>query len=176
MEFMRSEDTFRGLSPPQKPGWEARAMKRSTPHTPQRPGPLPFMRPLQKTLLKALLTFSLTLLASPLLLACGSKTIESHPDQLVGVGLILKTSPQGAVVDQVINSGPADHAGLRKGDRVLSVDGEYVGNRSLAAVVDLLRGTEGSKVLIGVENLSGRVEVLVTRAPLSRGNGGYTAR
>lgn len=108
-----------------------------------------------------------------LLLACQSRTIEAHPDEFVGVGVVLRKSPEGTVIGKVVEQGPADGVGLREGDRVVTIDGQYVGDRSLAAVVDLLRGHAGTQVSIGVETVSGRTEVVVTRAKITKSGEGY---
>lgn len=108
--------------------------------------------------------------------ACGTRTIDAHPDDYAGVGVVLRTESGGTVIGKVMADGPADDAGLREGDRVLSIDGEYVGDRSLAAVVDMLRGRVGTQVIVGVENVTGRSEVVVTRARLVKGDGDYQRR
>lgn len=114
-------------------------------------------------LLPALLVFT----------ACNSRTIEAHPDEFVGVGVVLRKAPEGTVIGKVVESGPADSVGLREGDRVVTIDGKDVGGRSLAAIVDLLRGHAGTQVSIGVENVTGRTEVVVTRAKIQKSREGY---
>lgn len=117
-------------------------------------------------------------LLAPLLLlaflsACDSRTIEAHPNEFVGVGVVLRKAPEGTVIGKVVEAGPADSVGLREGDRVVTIDGKDVGERSLAAVVDLLRGRAGTQVSIGVENVTGRTEVVVTRAKIQKSGEGY---
>ncbi|MET9589387.1 S41 family peptidase [Streptomyces sp. NPDC006516] len=73
-----------------------------------------------------------------------------------GVGISARRSAGGAVtVTGVQPGGPADAAGVRKGDLLRTVDGLPVGKRSVAEVVALLRGdrteaAEGTTVVLGL--------------------------
>ncbi|MEU3746067.1 MULTISPECIES: S41 family peptidase [Streptomyces] len=71
-----------------------------------------------------------------------------------GVGLSAgRTAENGVQVTRVQAGGPAERAGLRAGDRLLSVDGRPVGGLSVSEVVSLLRGdgVPGSAVALRVE-------------------------
>ncbi|MER6097193.1 S41 family peptidase [Streptomyces sp. NPDC001728] len=71
-----------------------------------------------------------------------------------GVGLSAGRSETGRVrVTRVRAGGPAERAGLRTGDRLVSVDGRPVDGLSVSEVVSLLRGegVEGSAVALRVE-------------------------
>ncbi|AJF69746.1 S41 family peptidase [Streptomyces vietnamensis] len=71
-----------------------------------------------------------------------------------GVGLSAgRTGASGIRVTRVRSGGPADRAGLRTGDRLLSVDGRPVDGLSVSEVVSLLRGdgVPGSAVALRVE-------------------------
>ncbi|MEV7567670.1 S41 family peptidase [Streptomyces tanashiensis] len=72
-----------------------------------------------------------------------------------GVGLSAgRTGDAGGVrVTRVRSGGPADRAGLRTGDRLVSVDGRPVDGLSVSEVVSLLRGdgVPGSPVALRVE-------------------------
>ncbi|MFF5895642.1 S41 family peptidase [Streptomyces argenteolus] len=73
-----------------------------------------------------------------------------------GVGISARRSARGAVtVTGVQPGGPADAAGVRKGDLLRTVDGRSVGGRPVAEVVALLRGdrteaAEGTAVVLGL--------------------------
>ncbi|MEU7582727.1 S41 family peptidase [Streptomyces sp. NPDC041068] len=70
-----------------------------------------------------------------------------------GVGLGARRAADGRIeVSKVREGGPADRAGLRKGDRLRSVDGERVTGRPVTEVLALLRGDRaGTPVVLGVE-------------------------
>ncbi|WP_329037846.1 S41 family peptidase [Streptomyces sp. NBC_00178] len=73
-----------------------------------------------------------------------------------GVGVSARRSSHGDVtVTGVQPGGPADRAGVRKGDVLRTVDGRPVGKRPVAEVVALLRGdrtgaAEGTPVVLGL--------------------------
>lgn len=73
-----------------------------------------------------------------------------------GVGVSARRSARGDVaVTEVQAGGPADRAGVRKGDLLRTVDGRPVEKRPVAEVVALLRGdrtkaAEGSSVVLGL--------------------------
>ncbi|WP_329623165.1 S41 family peptidase [Streptomyces sp. NBC_01255] len=72
-----------------------------------------------------------------------------------GVGLSAGRAADGTAVrvTRVQAGGPAERAGLRAGDRLVSVDGRPVGGLSVSEVVSLLRGdgVPGSAVALRVE-------------------------
>lgn len=71
-----------------------------------------------------------------------------------GVGLSAGRAAEGRVrVTRVQAGGPAERAGLRAGDRLVSVDGRPVGGLSVSEVVALLRGdgVPGSAVALRIE-------------------------
>lgn len=111
------------------------------------------------------------------LAACnGGRTIEAYPDELAGIGIVLKKGAGGHVVERLVDGGPAAGAGLKVGDRIVAVDGENVSGKELASVVDALRGREGTDVILNVAGAGGaRSVVSVRRMALSRAGGGYSA-
>ncbi|MFE7582695.1 S41 family peptidase [Streptomyces gardneri] len=71
-----------------------------------------------------------------------------------GVGLSAGRDAEGGVkVTRVQAGGPAERAGLRPGDRLVSVDGRPVGGLSVSEAVSLLRGdgVPGSAVALRIE-------------------------
>ncbi len=75
----------------------------------------------------------------------------------VGLGLTLAKTAAGFVVRAVLPGSPADDAGVRPGDRVLSVDGRLPRREDAAAVEAWLQGPEGSSVMLAWRDRRGRV-------------------
>lgn len=108
---------------------------------------------------------------------CSDKTIEAYPAQLAGIGVVVKSSRGQHVVEEVIDGGPAAQAGLVAGARIVEVDGAPTKGRTLASVVDQLRGPDGSNVELRVQSATGVVTLSLKRGVLARGTGkAYLAR
>jgi carboxyl-terminal processing protease len=68
----------------------------------------------------------------------------------VGLGVELKTAPDGLLVVHVIVGSPAERGGLRDGDHIVAVDGRSIGGMSVDESAQLLQGPEGSAVSLDV--------------------------
>jgi carboxyl-terminal processing protease len=70
-----------------------------------------------------------------------------------GIGVrISRPDPTGApVVIEVFQGSPAAVAGVRPGDRILSVGDRAVAQTALDQVADLIRGPQGSEVVLQLE-------------------------
>jgi carboxyl-terminal processing protease len=79
----------------------------------------------------------------------------------VGLGVELKTEPTGLNIVNVISVGPAFEAGIRPGDRIVSVDGKTPKQISPDAMADMLRGEEGSQVRVEVLGKNGQTRSLL---------------
>jgi carboxyl-terminal processing protease len=77
-----------------------------------------------------------------------------------GVGLSFLRQKGGLIVSGVAPGGPAAEAGVRVGDRLLSVDGVALRGRSLDDVQALLTGQEGDERKLKVRGLDGVLRVL----------------
>ena len=130
------------------------------------------MRPLIPALIATVIAIALP--------ACRGRTIAAHPDEVAGVGIVLKRdAASGAmVVDKVFPSGPAAGSGMREGDRVKAIDGDPIEGQALATVVDRLRGPAGSDVSGAVDGgPSGRAMYVIKRQQLKKtGEGSYESR
>lgn len=72
-----------------------------------------------------------------------------HGSRGVGVGVeVLAATPN--VITEVYRDSPAARAGVKAGDRVLSVDGVDLSTATRDVVVEALRGAEGSEVSLAV--------------------------
>ena len=96
------------------------------------------------------------------------KVIDSFPDSFVGVGLELTLKNREPVVVRTIEGGPADLAGVTKGDRITSVDGHVTQGLTLGDVVVKLRGKPNSQVTLGVVRKEQKILVVVRRTRLTK--------
>nr|WSY54499.1 S41 family peptidase [Streptomyces sp. NBC_00886] len=98
---------------------------------------------------------------------------EALDGQYTGVGLWARRERDGRIeVTRVQSGSPAATAGVRKGDRLRSVDGENVDGRPVTEVVSLLRGDDqdaaaGTTVTLGLERGTHAWSETVRRARLS---------
>jgi carboxyl-terminal processing protease len=101
-----------------------------------------------------------------------------------GVGLEVSVEDERVVVVTPIEDSPADHAGIRSGDVVISVDGMPVDPANLNDTVNRLRGVPGTAVRLGVlrgtesapltyDLVRARVQVSSVRHELLEGGVGY---
>jgi carboxyl-terminal processing protease len=80
---------------------------------------------------------------------------QSYDGAYSGIGLSAERRGGAVVVVQVDPDGPAHEAGIRAGDRIVSVDGTPVAGLDLGQVVTRIRGPEGTEVRLGVERPDG---------------------
>ncbi len=66
-----------------------------------------------------------------------------------GFGFRFWEPPRPAIVGRALPGGPADRAGLRAGDRVLSVDGQSV--RDFVALVEIISALPGREIVVEYE-------------------------
>ena len=87
----------------------------------------------------------------------------------IGATIRMKRDSSGVVVAQPYKGTPSDLAGLKIGDRFLSIDGEDVTKSSTADISSRLKGMPGTKVKIGIERMmtGERVELELTRARIA---------
>ena len=107
-------------------------------------------------------------LAVCLLVACENKTLQAYPDELAGVGIVVKAAPEGHTVAKVIPEGPAAGAGIEEGDKLLAINGVATTGKPLASIVDLLRGKAGTSVVVRTTGKHGEMTTTLTRRLLAR--------
>lgn len=91
---------------------------------------------------------------------------ESKDNAYVGIGATV-SYPQGdgLLVESVVAGGPADQAGLKAGDTILSVDGTALTQENRQKGTELTRGPEGSSVVLSIRRTDGtETELTVVRA------------
>ncbi len=88
------------------------------------------------------------LLAGSLAHAPADTTLPPGP--VIGIGTELRSADHQPVVGNVLPGSPADHAGVRAGDRFLRIDDSSVSKLSLVEIAGRLRGAVGSPVRLTV--------------------------
>lgn len=74
---------------------------------------------------------------------------ESSSGQYVGIGVTVRLSQDGgAEITSVEETGPAYEAGLQVGDLIIGANGQDVRSLELEGIVSLIKGEEGTKVVI----------------------------
>ncbi|MDC0675757.1 S41 family peptidase [Nannocystis radixulma] len=70
---------------------------------------------------------------------------------VVGIGVMIEQVADIVVVRGVISGSPAARSGLRRGDRILEIDGVRAQGKPLVEIVDLIRGAAGTGVDLFVQ-------------------------
>ncbi|MCX7683133.1 MAG: S41 family peptidase [Anaerolineae bacterium] len=94
---------------------------------------------------------------------------EDATGKFEGIGAYVKMSEEGILeISELFEGGPAERAGVRKGDRVLAVDGVSIIGVSLYEAIGRIRGPAGTPVtlLIEREGVEKPFEVTVVRESL----------
>lgn len=83
----------------------------------------------------------------------------------VGIGVTLDSARAPFVIQEVVPGAPADQAGVKAGDAIISVDSQDVSQATLTKLTGLLRGEAGTKVTLVLKRPSSpNVTVTITRA------------
>ena len=90
-----------------------------------------------------------------------------EPDPIRSLGIRPWRPALAPVLAELDPKGPAQAAGLKTGDRLLTLDGQSLGDWQ--QVVDTVRSRAGSRIVLGVERDGARLELPVTLA--TRGEG-----
>jgi len=89
------------------------------------------------------------------------------PNGVIGVSLHVGAErigdPASLYVAHVYPEGPAQQAGLKRGDEVVTVNGAAVTGKTYDQVVKMVRGEAGTAVKLGVKGEEGVREIAVTR-------------
>ncbi|MDY6785188.1 MAG: S41 family peptidase [Cyanobacteriota bacterium] len=89
--------------------------------------------------------------------------------ELSGIGIRLEVNPQTqmlTVVEPLENS-PASAAGIRSGDKVITIDGKSTALMTVEQASELIRGEEGTDITLEISRaVEGSFEVQLTRAQI----------
>lgn len=75
---------------------------------------------------------------------------RANRDGFGGIGVTLVPHADGAVISAITAGLPADKAGLRRGDRIVVIDGQPLTNFSIKKIVRRLQGPVGRSVQVSV--------------------------
>jgi carboxyl-terminal processing protease len=104
------------------------------------------------------------------------ESLESFNQQIEGrfsgIGVEIKPVKAGAEIATVFHGSPAERAGLKVGDTIVSVGGKSIAGRNTVEVRDEVTGPEGTPVTIGIrDGKSGKLRKLtITRAEVELPN------
>jgi regulator of sigma E protease len=96
---------------------------------------------------------------------------DLESDFLVKLGLRLDRPLVPPVIDTLTAGGPAEQAGLRPGDRILSIDGEPID--SWSALVRKVRASPGQALRVRIQGATGEREVTLVPESVARGDATY---
>ena len=89
------------------------------------------------------------------------------PNGVIGVSLHVWAErigdPASLYVNHVHPEGPAQQAGLKHGDEVVTVNGATVSGKTYEQVIKMVRGEAGTAVKLGMKGDGGVREVAITR-------------
>lgn len=90
--------------------------------------------------------------------------MESTSGTFYGIGAVCQKSDEGGIVIvEPYSNAPAYKAGIRKGDRVIKVDGKDIMDMDLSAAVALIKGDKGTQVKLTVVRDGQTMDFSITR-------------
>ena len=81
---------------------------------------------------------------------------RSRETSFAGIGVVMSRPQdnQTPLIAEIFPNSPASSSGLKRGDRIVSVDGQDVSGQSVGDIAALIRGQAGTTVRIGVTRLN----------------------
>jgi carboxyl-terminal processing protease len=81
---------------------------------------------------------------------------RSHETSFAGVGVLMSRPQdnQPPLIAEIFPNSPASSSGLKRGDRIVGVDGQDVGGQTVGDIAALIRGQPGTVVRIQVSRLN----------------------
>ncbi len=89
--------------------------------------------------------------------------VDNKNNSYVGIGVTIRATEDGYLIEKVTKDGPADQAGIEAGDLMIAVDGKNLAGMDTNAGKDLVRGPEGSTVSVTVLREGKELSFTVTR-------------
>lgn len=85
-----------------------------------------------------------------------------------GIGASLRKKEKDTYIGDIYENSPAQKAGLHSGDKILSIDGKNVFDKTIDEISILLKGSAGTKIVIKVKDAftDGEAERVVTRGEI----------
>lgn len=90
--------------------------------------------------------------------------------QGIGAYVDMANDQSGVIIVSPIDGGPAEAMGIKGGDKITKVDGESIVGLSLNEAINLIRGPEGSSVLLTIERIGEfePIEIKVIREKINQ--------
>lgn len=82
-------------------------------------------------------------------------TFSQIEGNFVGLGIELKSDNQSLLIVNVITGSPAQQAGIRRGERIVEVDGHSTRDVTTDSAADLLKGLDGSTASLVMQGVDG---------------------
>ena len=94
-----------------------------------------------------------------------SSFMEKMSGSYEGIGVVISygESKEVVVVVAPFKNSPGEKAGIKPGDRILSVDGTDVIGMDIDKIVELIKGDKGTDVLVSVWREDKEIELTITR-------------
>jgi carboxyl-terminal processing protease len=85
---------------------------------------------------------------------------------VTGIGVVVDRRAGTSRIISVIDGSPADRAGIRAGDVITTVGGQFTDRLPIDELIDLVRGDTGTTVRLGIQRAgeAERIEVTIERA------------
>ncbi len=90
-----------------------------------------------------------------------SALTEQTAGEVSGVGIRIRESNQGLVINSILGNSPAERAGIVTGDEILIIDGRSTRNLSVENATQIIRGDSGSQLSLTLRRQDGSEETLI---------------
>ncbi|MBI3984557.1 MAG: S41 family peptidase [Candidatus Levybacteria bacterium] len=90
---------------------------------------------------------------------------EGLAGQFSGIGAELGTKDQDIIVISPLDGSPAEKAGIKAGDTIVSVDGQSTSGWNISQAVEKIRGPKGTQVALGIvrKDATKKIDLKITR-------------
>lgn len=90
-----------------------------------------------------------------------------------GIGIMIGVKDSTIVITEILEGYSAQKEGLRKGDKMIEIDGVVLDGKKLADIRGLVKGTPGSKVNVKVNRSGKEMDFILTREEINLKNVTY---